>query len=272
MNEVKKPKKTMLVFYLVTLAIVMVINMVLVPFISDMQIKDTDYGTFMTMTEMGDIGQVQIVESENYILFTDKAEKQIYKTGIVSDPGLTERLHSVGAKFAGEIIEQPSMFSQLLFNWILPIGGFMLIGQLLSRHMMKKMGGQNSMMFNMGKSNAKVYVKSSGGIKFSDVAGEDEAKENLAEIVDYLHNPKKYEEVGAKMPKGLLLVGPPGTGKTMLAKAVAGEANVPFFSMSGSEFVEMFVGMGASKVRDLFKQAKEKAPCIVFIDEIDAIG
>jgi len=272
MNEVKKPKKTMLVFYLVTLAIVMVINMVLVPFINSMQVKETDYGTFMSMTESGDIGQVQIVESENYILFTDKAEKQIYKTGIVSDPGLTERLHRAGAKFAGEIIEQPSLFSQLLINWILPMGGFILIGNLISRHMMKKMGGQNSMMFNMGKSNAKVYVKSSGGIKFTDVAGEDEAKENLAEIVDYLHNPKKYEEVGAKMPKGLLLVGPPGTGKTMLAKAVAGEANVPFFSMSGSEFVEMFVGMGASKVRDLFKQAKEKAPCIVFIDEIDAIG
>ena len=272
MNEVKNPKKKMLVFYLVTLAIVMIINMVLVPFFSDMQIKETDYGSFMTMTESGEIGQVQIVESENYILFTDKAGKQVYKTGIVNDPLLTERLHAAGAVFAGEIIEQPSLFSQLLFNWIIPIGGFILIGNLISRHMMKKMGGQNSMMFNMGKSNAKVYVRSSDGIKFSDVAGEDEAKESLAEIVDYLHNPKKYEEVGARMPKGLLLVGPPGTGKTMLAKAVAGEANVPFFSMSGSEFVEMFVGMGASKVRDLFKQAKEKAPCIVFIDEIDAIG
>ena len=272
MNEVKNPKKKMLIFYIATLAIVMIINMVLVPFFSDMRIKETDYGSFMSMTESGEIGQVQIVASENYILFTDKAGKQVYKTGIVNDPLLTERLHAAGAVFAGEIIEQPSLFSQLLFNWILPIGGFILIGNLISRHMMKKMGGQNSMMFNMGKSNAKVYVKSSGGIKFSDVAGEDEAKENLAEIVDYLHNPKKYEEVGAKMPKGLLLVGPPGTGKTMLAKAVAGEANVPFFSMSGSEFVEMFVGMGASKVRDLFKQAKEKAPCIVFIDEIDAIG
>lgn len=272
MNEVKNPKKKMLIFYIATLAIVMIINMVLVPFFSDMQIKETDYGSFMSMTESGEIGQVQIVASENYILFTDKAGKQLYKTGIVNDPLLTERLHAAGAVFAGEIIEQPSLFSQLLFNWIIPIGGFVLIGNLISRHMMKKMGGQNSMMFNMGKSNAKVYVKSSGGIKFSDVAGEDEAKENLAEIVDYLHNPKKYEEVGAKMPKGLLLVGPPGTGKTMLAKAVAGEANVPFFSMSGSEFVEMFVGMGASKVRDLFKQAKEKAPCIVFIDEIDAIG
>lgn len=272
MNEVKKPKKTMLVFYIVTLAIVMIINMVLVPFFSDMRIKETDYGSFINMTLSGQIGQVQIVESENYILFTDRAGKQVYKTGIVNDPLLTERLHAAGAVFSGEIIEQPSLFSQLLFNWILPIGGFMLIGNLISRHMMKKMGGQNSMMFNMGKSNAKVYVKSSDGIKFSDVAGEDEAKESLAEIVDYLHNPKKYEEVGARMPKGLLLVGPPGTGKTMLAKAVAGEASVPFFSMSGSEFVEMFVGMGASKVRDLFKQAKEKAPCIVFIDEIDAIG
>ena len=272
MNEVKNPKKKMLIFYIATLAIVMIINMVLVPLFSDMQIKETDYGSFMSMTESGEIGQVQIVASENYILFTDKAGKQVYKTGIVNDPLLTERLHAAGAVFAGEIIEQPSRFSQLLFNWIIPIGVFILIGNLISRHMMKKMGGQNSMMFNMGTSNAKVYVKSSGGIKFSDVAGEDEAKENLAEIVDYLHNPKKYEEVGAKMPKGLLLVGPPGTGKTMLAKAVAGEANVPFFSMSGSEFVEMFVGMGASKVRDLFKQAKEKAPCIVFIDEIDAIG
>lgn len=272
MNEVKNPKKKMLVFYIVTLAIVMIINMVLVPLFSDMRIKETDYANFMNMTAARDIGQVQIVESENYILFTDKAGKQIYKTGIVNDPLLTERLYAAGAVFAGEIIEQPSVFSQLLFNWILPMGGFILIGNLISRHMMKKMGGQNSMMFNMGKSNAKVYVKSSDGIKFSDVAGEDEAKENLAEIVDYLHNPKKYEEIGARMPKGLLLVGPPGTGKTMLAKAVAGEASVPFFSMSGSEFVEMFVGMGASKVRDLFKQAKEKAPCIVFIDEIDAIG
>ena len=215
---------------------------------------------------------VQIVETENYITFTDKEEKQVYKTGIVNDPGLTDRLHQAGASFSGEIIEQPGIFSKIIFNWVLPIGAFFLIGQLISKHMMKKMGGQNSMMFNMGKSNAKVYVNSSDGIKFSDVAGEDEAKENLAEIVDYLHNPKKYEEIGAKMPKGLLLVGPPGTGKTMLAKAVAGEAGVPFFSMSGSEFVEMFVGMGASKVRDLFKQAKEKAPCIVFIDEIDAIG
>jgi len=271
-KEVNKPKRMLRNFYLVALAVLLVLNMVIMPMIMNAQVKETDYGTFMTMTSQGDIGLVQIVETENYIMFTDKAQKQVYKTGIVNDPGLTERLHQAGAQFKGEIIEQPGIFSQIIFNWILPIAMFIIIGQLISKHMMKKMGGQNSMMFNMGKSNAKVYVHSSDGIKFADVAGEDEAKENLAEIVDYLHNPKKYEEIGAKMPKGLLLVGPPGTGKTMLAKAVAGEAGVPFFSMSGSEFVEMFVGMGASKVRDLFKQAKEKAPCIVFIDEIDAIG
>ena len=272
MKEVNKPKRMLRNFYLVALAVLLVLNMVIMPMIMNAQVKETDYGTFMTMTNEGNIGLVQIVETENYIMFTDKAQKQVYKTGIVNDPGLTDRLHQAGAQFKGEIIEQPGIFSQIIFNWVLPIVAFFLIGQLISKHMMKKMGGQNSMMFNMGKSNAKVYVKSDNGIKFSDVAGEDEAKENLAEIVDYLHNPKKYEEIGAKMPKGLLLVGPPGTGKTMLAKAVAGEAGVPFFSMSGSEFVEMFVGMGASKVRDLFKQAKEKAPCIVFIDEIDAIG
>ena len=272
MKEVNKPKRMLRNFYLVALAVLLVLNMVIMPMIMNAQVKETDYGTFMTMTNEGNIGLVQIVETENYIMFTDKEEKQVYKTGIVNDPGLTERLHQAGAKFSGEIIEQPGIFSQIIFNWVLPIAAFFLIGQLISKHMMKKMGGQNSMMFNMGKSNAKVYVHSSDGIKFADVAGEDEAKENLTEIVDYLHNPKKYEEIGAKMPKGLLLVGPPGTGKTMLAKAVAGEAGVPFFSMSGSEFVEMFVGMGASKVRDLFKQAKEKAPCIVFIDEIDAIG
>ena len=272
MKEVNKPKRMLRNFYLVALAVLLVLNMVIMPMIMNAQVKETDYGTFMTMTNEGNIGLVQIVETENYIMFTDKEEKQVYKTGIVNDPGLTERLHQAGASFSGEIIEQPGIFSQIIFNWVLPIAAFFLIGQLISKHMMKKMGGQNSMMFNMGKSNAKVYVKSDNGIKFSDVAGEDEAKENLTEIVDYLHNPKKYEEIGAKMPKGLLLVGPPGTGKTMLAKAVAGEAGVPFFSMSGSEFVEMFVGMGASKVRDLFKQAKEKAPCIVFIDEIDAIG
>ena len=272
MKEVNKPKRMLRNFYLVALAVLLVLNMVIMPMIMNAQVKETDYGTFMTMTNEGNIGLVQIVETENYIMFTDKEEKQVYKTGIVNDPGLTERLHAAGAKFSGEIIEQPGIFTQIIFNWVLPIAAFFLIGQLISKHMMKKMGGQNSMMFNMGKSNAKVYVHSSDGIKFADVAGEDEAKENLTEIVDYLHNPKKYEEIGAKMPKGLLLVGPPGTGKTMLAKAVAGEAGVPFFSMSGSEFVEMFVGMGASKVRDLFKQAKEKAPCIVFIDEIDAIG
>ena len=272
MKEVNKPKRMLRNFYLAALAVLLMLNMVVMPMIMNSQVKEIDYGTFMTMTNEGNIGLVQIVETENYIMFTDKEEKQVYKTGIVNDPGLTERLHAAGANFSGEIIEQPGIFSQIIFNWVLPIAAFFLIGQLISKHMMKKMGGQNSMMFNMGKSNAKVYVHSSDGIKFADVAGEDEAKEHLTEIVDYLHNPKKYEEIGAKMPKGLLLVGPPGTGKTMLAKAVAGEAGVPFFSMSGSEFVEMFVGMGASKVRDLFKQAKEKAPCIVFIDEIDAIG
>ena len=272
MKEVNKPKRILRNFYIIVFVVLLLFNMVIIPMLMNAQVKEVDYGTFMTMTEQGNVGLVQIVETENYITFTDKEEKQVYKTGIVNDPGLTDRLHQVGASFSGEIIEQPGIFSQIIFNWVLPIGAFFLIGQLISKHMMKKMGGQNSMMFNMGKSNAKVYVNSSDGIKFSDVAGEDEAKENLAEIVDYLHNPKKYEEIGAKMPKGLLLVGPPGTGKTMLAKAVAGEAGVPFFSMSGSEFVEMFVGMGASKVRDLFKQAKEKAPCIVFIDEIDAIG
>ncbi len=272
MKEVNKPKRILRNFYIIVFVVVLLFNMVIIPMLMNAQVKEVDYGTFMTMTEQGNVGLVQIVETENYITFTDKEEKQVYKTGIVNDPGLTERLHQAGASFSGEIIEQPGIFSKIIFNWVLPIGAFFLIGQLISKHMMKKMGGQNSMMFNMGKSNAKVYVNSSDGIKFSDVAGEDEAKGNLAEIVDYLHNPKKYEEIGAKMPKGLLLVGPPGTGKTMLAKAVAGEAGVPFFSMSGSEFVEMFVGMGASKVRDLFKQAKEKAPCMVFIDEIDAIG
>ena len=272
MKEVNKPKRILRNFYIIVFVVLLLFNMVIIPMLMNAQVKEVDYGTFMTMTEQGNVGLVQIVETENYITFTDKEEKQVYKTGIVNDPGLTDRLHQAGASFSGEIIEQPGIFSQIIFNWVLPIAAFFLIGQLISKHMMKKMGGQNSMMFNMGKSNAKVYVNSSDGIKFSDVAGEDEAKENLAEIVDYLHNPKKYEEIGAKMPKGLLLVGPPGTGKTMLAKAVAGEAGVPFFSMSGSEFVEMFVGMGASKVRDLFKQAKEKAPCIVFIDEIDAIG
>ena len=272
MNEVKKPKKTLLIFYCVVLALMLLVNMVVIPNILAHRVKEVDYGTFITMTKEGNVGLVQISESENLITFTDKDQKQIYKTGMVDDPDRTNRLYEAGAQFSGEIVEQPSILSQLFFNWVLPIAIFFLIGQLISRLIMKKAGGQNSMMFNMGRSNAKIYVQSTNGIKFSDVAGEDEAKESLTEIVDYLHNPKKYEEIGAKMPKGLLLVGPPGTGKTMLARAVAGEANVPFFSMSGSEFVEMFVGMGASKVRDLFSQAKEKAPCIIFIDEIDAIG
>ena len=272
MNEVKKPKKTLLIFYCVVLALMLLVNMVVIPNILAHRVKEVDYGTFITMTKEGNVGLVQISESENLITFTDKDQKQIYKTGMVDDPDRTNRLYEAGAQFSGEIVKQPSILSQFFFIWVLPIAIFFLIGQLISRLIMKKAGGQNSMMFNMGKSNAKIYVQSTNGIKFSDVAGEDEAKESLTEIVDYLHNPKKYEEIGAKMPKGLLLVGPPGTGKTMLARAVAGEANVPFFSMSGSEFVEMFVGMGASKVRDLFSQAKEKAPCIIFIDEIDAIG
>ncbi len=270
MNEVKKPKKPLIFYYAIVLAVILFINIFVTPEIARHKIKEVDYGTFMDMTENKEVGQVVI--QTNQILFTSKDEKTVYKTGIMDDPDLTRRLRESGAQFGGEIIEEASPIVSFLLSWILPIVIFFALGQLLSRQLMKKAGGGNSMMFNMGKSNAKVYVKSSNGIKFSDIAGEDEAKENLAEIVHYLHNPKEYEEIGAKMPKGILLVGPPGTGKTMLAKAVAGEANVPFFSMSGSEFVEMFVGMGASKVRDLFSQAKEKAPCIVFIDEIDAIG
>ncbi len=273
MNEVKKPNKPILFYYLIVLVVVIILNAIVMPSLLERQVIQVDYGTFMQMTEQGNIGLVEISESENQITFTDKAEEKIYKTGIVEDPERTERLYRAGATFSGEIIEQPNAVLSFLVSWVLPIVLFYFIGQFLTRKMMDKAGGgSGSMMFNMGKSNARVYVKSSGGIKFSDVAGEDEAKENLTEIVDYLHDPKKYSEIGASMPKGILLVGPPGTGKTMLAKAVAGEANVSFFSMSGSEFVEMFVGMGASKVRDLFKQAKEKAPCIVFIDEIDAIG
>lgn len=245
-------------------------NLFAMPQIMQQRVKEVDYGTFMSMTEKKEIGLVEVRDNE--IVFTDKSEKQIYKTGIMNDPGMTERLYSSGAKFSKEIVQEASPLMNFILSWVLPMVFFVVVGQLLSRRLMKKMGGSDSMMFNMGKSNAKIYVKSSNGIKFSDVAGEDEAKDNLTEIVEYLHNPAKYTEIGASMPKGILLVGPPGTGKTMLAKAVAGEANVPFFSMSGSEFVEMFVGMGASKVRDLFKQAKEKAPCIVFIDEIDAIG
>ena len=271
MNEVKKTKKPLLYYWGIVMLIMMLFNFLAMPKILERQIVETDYGTFMAMAEEENIGRVQV--QDNQIVFTDKEEKNVYKTGLLYDPGLVERLKASGAEFSGEIIEETSPFLSILLTWILPLVIFFAIGQLMSRKLMNKEGGgPNSMMFNMGKSNAKVYVKSSDGIMFTDVAGEDEAKENLTEIVEYLHNPDKYREIGASMPKGILLVGPPGTGKTMLAKAVAGEANVPFFSMSGSEFVEMFVGMGASKVRDLFKQAKEKAPCIVFIDEIDAIG
>ena len=270
MNEVKKPKKPLAFYYCMVMLVLLLFNLFAMPSLLERQVKEVDYGTFMNMTESKEIGLVEI--QDNQIVFTDKNKENIYKTGVVNDPGLTERLYESGAKFSKEIVKEASPLASFLISWILPMLLFIFVGQMLSRQMMKKMGGSNSMMFNMGKSNAKVYVKSSNGIKFADVAGEDEAKENLTEIVDYLHNPKKYSEIGASMPKGILLVGPPGTGKTMLAKAVAGEANVPFFSMSGSEFVEMFVGMGASKVRDLFKQAKEKSPCIVFIDEIDAIG
>lgn len=270
MNEVKKPKRPLLFYWGIALAVLLLINFLLVPRMSQRRVQDVDYGTFMTMTEENNIGQVEVQEQQ--ILFTDKSGENIYRTGRMDDPGLTERLHNSGAKFAQEIVEETSPWVSFLLSWIVPILLFFFMGRWLSRQLMKKAGGGNSMMFNLGKSNAKVYVKSSDGIRFSDVAGEDEAKDSLKEIVEYLHNPQKYSEIGASMPKGILLVGPPGTGKTMLAKAVAGEANVPFFSMSGSEFVEMFVGMGASKVRDLFNQAKEKAPCIVFIDEIDAIG
>ncbi|MDR3855627.1 MAG: ATP-dependent zinc metalloprotease FtsH [Oscillospiraceae bacterium] len=271
MNEVKSPKKPLLYYYVVVLLVVMLFNFIAMPWISEHQIKDVDYNTFVTMTEQGEVGRVEIQEQSNRILFTSSDEKTVYKTAMVPDDGLVQRLLDAGVSTTGEEIEQTSTLVSIL-AWVLPIIIFVALGQYMSRKMMEKMGGGNSMMFNMGKSNAKVYVKSAEGIRFSDVAGEDEAKENLTEVVNYLHDPSKYQEIGASMPKGILLVGPPGTGKTMLAKAVAGEANVPFFSMSGSEFVEMFVGMGASKVRDLFKQAKEKAPCIVFIDEIDAIG
>ena len=271
MNEVKQPKKPLAYYYFIVLLVIMLFNFLLMPKLIERQILEVDYGTFMAMTEEKNIGQVDI--QDNQIVFTDKEGTKIYKTGMMEDPGRTERLYEAGAVFSSEIVEETSPFLSILLTWILPMVIFIALGQFLTKKMMDKMGGgSGAMSFNMGKSNAKVYVKSSDGIKFSDVAGEDEAKENLTEIVDYLHNPDKYKEIGASMPKGILLVGPPGTGKTMLAKAVAGEANVPFFSMSGSEFVEMFVGMGASKVRDLFKQAKEKAPCIVFIDEIDAIG
>ena len=270
MNEVKTPKKPLISYYCIVILLLLLFNMLVMPMIGQRQVKEVDYNTFMEMTYNDNIGKVEL--QDNQILFTDKDNTQLYKTGLMSDPELTQRLYDHGAQFASEIQEQMSPVLSFLLSFGLPIVIFVGLGQMFTKQMMKKMGGPNSMMFGTGKSNAKVYVKSSEGIKFTDVAGEDEAKENLSEIVDYLHNPNKYRDIGASMPKGVLLVGPPGTGKTLLAKAVAGEANVPFFSMSGSEFVEMFVGMGASKVRDLFRQAKEKAPCIVFIDEIDAIG
>ena len=272
MKEVKPSKKPLAIYYAIVLAVLLLLNLVLLPWMEERQIKEVDYGTFMTMTEEKNIGRVDI--ESNQIIFTDKDETQVYKTGLMNDTGLTERLYDAGATFSSEIVEQSSPVLNFLIWFVLPIILFSAIGNQMNKKLMEKAGGgPGSMMFGgMGKSNAKVYVQSTAGIRFADVAGEDEAKENLQEVVNYLHDPSKYESIGAKMPKGILLVGPPGTGKTMLAKAVAGESNVPFFSISGSEFVEMFVGMGASKVRDLFKQAKEKAPCIVFIDEIDAIG
>ena len=272
MNEVKRPKKPLIYYYGIILLILLLFNLLALPRITQRQVVEVDYGTFMSMTESGEVGRAEIQEQENRILFTNKEETTVYKTAMVEDPDLTERLHDAGVPFYGQEIQQESPILSFLLTWILPLVVFIAIGQFMSKKLMDRAGGANAMSFGFGKSNAKIYVKSSEGIKFSDVAGEDEAKESLAEIVDYLHDPSKYREIGASMPKGILLVGPPGTGKTMLAKAVAGEANVPFFSISGSEFVEMFVDMGASKVRDLFKQAKEKAPCIVFIDEIDAIG
>ena len=272
MKEVKPSKKPLAIYYAIVLLVLLVINLVVMPWLAERQVQEVDYGTFMSMTEQENIGKVDI--QSNQIIFTDKDNKQIYKTGLMNDPSLTERLYDAGAQFSSEIVEQGSPVLSFLLWFVLPILLFSFIGNQMNKKLMEKAGGgPGSMMFGgAGKSNAKVYVQSTHGIRFADVAGEDEAKENLQEIVNYLHDPKQYEEIGASMPKGILLVGPPGTGKTMLAKAVAGESNVPFFSMSGSEFVEMFVGMGASKVRDLFKQAKEKAPCIVFIDEIDAIG
>ena len=272
MKEVKTPRKPLAIYYAIVLLMLLLLNFVLLPWMGERQIKEVDYGTFMTMTEEKNIGRVDI--ESNQIIFTDKDETQVYKTGLMNDTGLTERLYDAGATFSSEIVEQSSPVLSFLIWFVLPIILFSAIGNQMNKKLMEKAGGgPGSMIFGgMGKSNAKVYVQSTAGIRFADVAGEDEAKENLQEVVNYLHDPSKYESIGAKMPKGILLVGPPGTGKTMLAKAVAGESNVPFFSISGSEFVEMFVGMGASKVRDLFKQAKEKAPCIVFIDEIDAIG
>lgn len=270
MNEFKPPKKPLIYYYCIVLLAIFLFNALMVPFFAEHQVKEVDYGTFMTMTENGEIGQVEI--QDNQIIFTNKDSSEIYKTGVMNDPDLVSRLHESGAIFTKEIVEEMSPLLSLFLTWILPMIIFIGIGQFMSKKLVDKAGGPNSMIFDSGRNKAKVYVKSSDGITFDDVEGVDEAEESLVEIVDYLNNPNKYKEIGASMPKGVLLVGPPGTGKTMLAKAVAGEANVPFFSISGSEFVEMFVGMGASKVRELFKQAKEKAPCIVFIDEIDAIG
>lgn len=272
MEQVKRPKKPLMFYYTIVLIILILFNIIAMPYIKEKQIKDVDYGTFISMTEKKEIKKVELQQQDNTILFTGKDGKTIYKTAMVNDPDLTKRLYEAGVSFYGEEIDQSSPILVTILSWVLPILFFVALGEYMSRKLMKRAGGKNAMSFGMGKSSAKIYVKSSEGIRFRDVAGEDEAKENLSEIVEYLHNPARYKEIGASMPKGILLVGPPGTGKTMLAKAVAGEANVPFFSMSGSEFVEMFVGMGASKVRDLFQQAKEKAPCIVFIDEIDAIG
>ena len=272
MEHVKRQKKPLMFYYTIVLIILILFNIIAMPYIKEKQIKDVDYGTFISMTEKKEIKKVELQQQDNTILFTGKDGKTIYKTAMVNDPDLTKRLYEADVSFYGEEIDQSSPILVNILSWVLPILFFVALGEYMSRKLMKRAGGKNAMSFGMGKSSAKIYVKSSEGIRFRDVAGEDEAKENLSEIVEYLHNPARYKEIGASMPKGILLVGPPGTGKTMLAKAVAGEANVPFFSMSGSEFVEMFVGMGASKVRDLFQQAKEKAPCIVFIDEIDAIG
>ena len=270
MKEVKPPKKPLIYYYGVALVVLLLINFLLVPLVARHAVQEVDYGTFMTMTENKEIGQVEV--EDNQIIFTNKDGSKVYKTGPMNDPDLTQRLYDAGAEFTRDIVEETSPLLSFVLTWILPIIIFIAIGQLMAKKLTDRAGGPGSMMFGAGKSNAKIYVQSSQGIRFADVAGEDEAKENLQEIVNYLHDPSKYQEIGASMPKGILLVGPPGTGKTMLAKAVAGESQVPFFSISGSEFVEMFVGMGASKVRDLFNQAKEKAPCIVFIDEIDAIG
>ena len=273
MKEVKSPKRPLIFYYFIVMGIILLFNILFMPMISQSRMIVVDYGTFIQKAENGELSEVEIDKAQNQILFTDKEGLFIYQVGMIPDPNLAQILKASGAKYAGQVVKQANPIISFLLSWVLPIVIFVLLGQYMNKKLMEQAGGgKNSMAFGLGKSNAKIYVQSTKGIKFSDVAGEDEAKENLAEIVDYLHNPQKYTEVGASMPKGMLLVGPPGTGKTMLAKAVAGEANVPFFSISGSEFVEMFVGMGASKVRDLFKQAKEKAPCIVFIDEIDAIG